>query len=380
VAGQIALATVLLIAASLFVRTLGRAYSADPGFTARTGLLASFDLNSAGIEAARGPEFYTRALERLSALPEVASATITTAMPLAIGGSSDTSPAIEGYTPAPNEDVVVYYGMVAPNFFSTLGIPIVEGRAIDARDRDGQAPVVVINETMARRYWPGRSAVGGRLKTGPEWTTVVGVAKDGKYGALNEAPRAVMYYPIQQVYRAGGTLVVTTNGPAGPAVAAVRRSLAELAPDLALSDVRTIDEHLAGAFAMPRVGAILLGVFGGLALVLASVGLYGVVAFAVSQRTREIGVRLALGAHRGTILRQILGESAWTCGIGLAIGVALALAASPALKSQLVNLSPTDVVSYGATVALLLGVTLVATWLPARRAASVDPVTALRID
>jgi len=380
VAGQIALATVLLVCAGLFVRTLARAGDADPGFSRRDGVLASFDLSSIGYDAAKGRAFYRDALARIEALPEVESATVSTLMPLSLGGGSDTSPVIDGYTPKPKEDVVVFYGMVGPKYFETLGVPIVSGRGIDATDRDGLTPVVVINETMARRYWPGGAAVGGRLKSGTEWSTVIGIAKDGKYGSLAESPRSVMYFPLDQTYRTNPMLIVATRGPASAATASIRRAISGLAPDLALADVRTLQEHLQTSVAIPRVGAILLSVFGGLSLVLAAVGLYGVVAFAVSQRTREIGVRLALGADRGTILRQVLREAAWTSGIGLVIGLGLALAAAPALRSQLINLSPTDGVTYAATAAILFSVSLAASWLPARRAASVDPVTALRMD
>lgn len=380
VASQIALATVLLVCAGLFARTLSRAGLVDPGFTQKQAVLVSFDLNSIGYNSEKGRAFYTQAAAALESLPEVKSATFTTILPLSIGGSADTSPAIEGYTPRANEEVVVYYGMVAPKHFETMGIPIVDGRAIDDRDLDGRANVVVINETMARRYWAGRSAVGGRLRTGDDWRTVVGVAKDGKYRSLSEPPQSLMYFPIQQVYRSGPNLVVATNGPAGASVASVRRAIGSVAPELALYDVRTMEEHLKMSVTIPRLGAILLSVFGGLALVLAAIGLYGVVAFAVSQRRREIGVRMALGAARGTILKQILGEAAWTSGIGLAAGLLLAFAAAPALKDLLVNLSPTDAVTYSATAALLMAVTLVASWLPARRAAGVNPVDALRID
>jgi macrolide transport system ATP-binding/permease protein len=380
VAGQIALATVLLVCAGLFVRTLAQAGSADVGFSERNAVLVSFDLSSVGYKADKGREFYTSLLSTLEALPEVKSATLTTQVPLSIGGSSDTSPIIDGYTPKPNEDVVVFYSMVGPKYFETFGIPIVEGRSIDDHDRDGQQMTVVIGETMAKRYWPGRSAVGGRLRTGDDWRTVVGVAKDGKYKSLNEKPISVMYFPIQQIYRADPELVVATRGSAGAAAATIRRAINGIAPELALYDVRTMEDHLRMSVTIPRLGAILLAVFGGLALVLAAVGLYGVVAFAVSQRRREIGVRMALGAGRATILRQIIGEAAWTSGIGLFIGIALALAASPALSSLMVNISSKDPATYATTVAVLLTVTLVASWLPARRAANVDPVEALRIE
>jgi ABC-type antimicrobial peptide transport system permease subunit len=209
---------------------------------------------------------------------------------------------------------------------------------------------------------------------------VAGVVKDGKYGTLNDPPRAVMYLPIQQIYRANPTLHVATRGPAEPAMEAVRRAMAELAPDLALYDVRTIEEHLRLSVAIPRIAAILLGLFGALAVTLSAVGLYGVIAFVVGQRTREIGVRLALGADRGAILRQVLGQGARTAAVGLAIGLAIALAAAPALSSLLVNVSPTDAVTYVATALLLFAVAMLATWLPARRASAVDPVEALRQD
>jgi predicted permease len=380
VVGQIALAMVLLVCAGLFVRTLAHTYDVDPGFSRRHAVLASFDLSSIGYTADQGRAFLSTALERLEALPDVESASVSTLVPLSASGGADTSPTIDGYAPRPGEEIVVYYGMVGRGYFETMGVPVLRGRGIDDRDRAGAEPVVVINDTMARRYWPDREAIGGRLRTGDDWITVVGVVKDGKYGTLNEAPRAVMYLPIQQVYRANPTVHVATRGPAEPAMAAVRRAMTELAPDLALFDVRTLSEHLRLSVAVPRMAAILLALFGGLALLLAAVGLYGVIAFFVGQRTREIGVRMALGAERATILRQVLGQGARTAGLGLALGLGLAVAASPALASLLVNLSPTDVPTYVATAVILFAVALLATWLPARRAAAVDPVEALRME
>lgn len=380
VAGQLSLATVLLVSAGLFIRTLLNAYDADPGFSRREGVLASFDLSSAGYDAAKGRAVYTSLLAALSAMPEVESASVSTILPLSLNGGSDTSPVIDGYTPKPNEEVVVFYGMVGPRYFDTMGVSIVEGRPITEDDREASQAVVVINQTMAKRYWPGRSAVGGRLRTSGEWATVVGVAKDGKYSSLTEAPRSVMYLPIQQIYRSNPVLHVATRGAAGAAIAPIRRTVARIAPELALYDVRTIREHLQISVAVPRVGAILLVIFGALALALAAIGLYGVVAFAVSQRTREIGVRMALGADRSDILRQVLGEATRTAVIGLVVGVGLAIAAAPALKSLMVNVSATDPLAYGATVVVLFAVALVAAWIPARRAASVDPVDALRTD
>lgn len=378
VVSQVALAMVLLISAGLFVRTLSNAYDVDPGFSRRDAVLASFDLSSLGLDETKGRALLDELMARSAAIPGVERASVSTVVPLNIGGGSDTSPVIDGYTPAEREEVTVYYGMVGPGYFETMGVPIVAGRGIDDRDRSEAAQVVVINEAMAQRYWPGRKAIGGRLRTGPEWKTVVGVAKTGKYGSLSEDPRSVMYFPIQQVYRADPVLHVATTGPAEPAIAAVRKVVAEIAPDLALYDVRTLEEHLRMSVAVPRMAALLLGIFGALALALAGIGLYGVVAFSVGQRTQEIGVRMALGADRGVILREVLSQGAWLTGVGLVIGLGVAMVAMPLLSSLLVNVSPTDVVTFAATGAILLVVALVAAWIPARRAALLDPVEALR--
>jgi predicted permease len=380
VVSQVALAMVLLIAAGLFVRTLANAYDVDPGFTRRHAVLASFDLSSLGYGPDKGLALMDALIARTAALPGVERVTVSTIVPLTVGGGSDTNPIIEGYTPAAHEDVTVYFGMVSAGYFETMGIPLIAGRAIDERDRQNAAPVVVINETMARRYWAGRDAVGGRLRTGPEWATVVGVAGAGKYGTLSEPPLSVMYFPIHQIYRPNPVLHVATSGPADPAIAAVRQVTAEVAPDLALYDVRTLDEHLRISVAVPRMAAVLLGIFGGLALVLAAIGLYGVVAFAVGQRTQEIGVRMALGARRGDILRTVLGQGARLAAVGLVAGSAVAAFATPLMASLLVNVSPTDAPTFVATGAVLLAVALLAAWLPARRAANLDPIQALRAD
>jgi predicted permease len=270
--------------------------------------------------------------------------------------------------------------MVGAGYFDTMGVPLVAGRAIDERDRATAAPVVVINETMARRYWPGREAVGGRLRISPEWATVVGVARDGKYGSLSEPAQAVMYFPIQQVYRPNPVLHVATTSPAVAAIAAVRQAVQDVAPDLALYDVRTLEEHMRMSVAIPRMAAMLLGLFGVLALTLAAVGLYGVIAFSVGQRTQEIGVRMALGADRGNILRQVLGQGARLASIGLVAGLVVAAAVMPLMSSLLVNVSPTDISTFAVTGGVLLAVALVAAWIPARRAATLDPVDALRAD
>lgn len=380
VASQVALAMLLLICAGLFLRTLGNAYDVDPGFTRRDAALASFDLSSAGFDEQRGLMFLDALVERVEALPGVEHASVSTLVPLSIGGGSDTSPEIDGYTRSPGEEVTVFYGMVGPKYFDTLGIPIVAGRAIDQRDRDGAAQAVVINETMARRYWPGRDPVGGRLRAGSAWATVVGVARDGKYGSISEPPLSVMYFPIHQSYRADPVLIVATRGSALPVAGTLRQAVSALAPNLALFEVRTLEEHMRMSVAIPRMAAVLLGIFGAVALTLAAIGLYGLIAFVVGQRTQEIGVRMALGADRRDIMRQVLWQGARLAGAGLAAGAALAAFATPLMGSLLVNVSPTDAATFLGTAAVLLTVALVAAWIPARRAAALDPVQALRAD
>ena len=378
VVAQVALAMVLLIAAGLFVRTLANSFDVDPGFSRRDAVLASFGLSSLQLDEAQGRALIDAVITRVEALPQVERASTSTFVPLSIGGAGDFDPPIEGYTPAEGEEVVVYYGMVAPAYFETMGIPIVQGRGITSGDRPGSQLSVVINETMAARYWKGREPLGGRVQIGEDWATVVGIARDGKYGQLTEAPRSVMYIPVLQNYRSDVVLHVATTGPAAPAIAAIQKAVAEVAPGLALYDVRTMEEHLRMSVAIPRMAALLLGIFGALALALAGLGLYGVVAFSVGQRTQEIGVRMALGADRGVILREVLSQGAWLTGTGLLIGVGVAAVAMPLLNSQLVNVSPTDLTTFAATGAILVIVALVAAWIPARRAASLNPVEALR--
>lgn len=378
VVAQVSLAMVLLIAAGLFVRTLSNAYDVDPGFSRREAVLASFGLSSLQLDETQGRALMDAMITRVEALPQVERASVSTFVPLSVGGASDFSPPIDGYTPAEGEEVVVFYGMVAPAYFETMGIEIVRGRAIAAGDRADSRLSVVINETMAKRYWSDREAIGGRVRIGEDWATVVGIARDGKYGQLTESPRSVLYIPVHQVYRSDAVLHVATTGPAGPAIAAVQKAVADVAPDLALYDVRTLQEHLRMSVAIPRMAALLLGIFGALALALAGIGLYGVVAFSVGQRTQEIGVRMALGADRGVILREVLRQGAWLTGVGLVIGVGVAAIAMPLLRSQLVNVSPTDITTFAATGLLLLAVALLAAWIPARRASLLDPVEALR--
>jgi len=324
--------------------------------------------------------FFRDLVTRLDALPGVDSAALTQNVPLNIGGTSDTSGDIEGYAPKPHEEIVLFYSSVTPGYFTTMGIPVLQGRAFTEADNADAPAVAIINETMAQRYWPGRNPVGGHIRQGGRTLTVVGVVRSGKYLSLGEQPRAFMYYPLAQAYAPGMVLVVKTAGDPDAVLPAIRRVARGLNADVPLFDVRTIAEHLDIALFMQRLAATLLGLFGVLALLLATIGLYGVVAYAVSQRTQEIGIRMALGAGPGQVMRLILREGMALTLAGCAVGLLLAAGVTRVFASQLVGVDPLDAVSFGGTAIVLALVALVASWLPARRAARVDPLSALRCE
>ncbi len=378
VVAQVALSVLLLVCAALFVRSLDRAQLVDPGYSLRQGLIASIDLLPNGYDEKRGIVFFQQMLARLSALPQVESATVAYAMPLDISSGSDMNVEIDGYQPRAGEEVPAYYNRVGPRYFETLGIPIVRGRAIDANDVDGKPLSVVINETMAKRYWAGRDPIGSTVRFGAGPATVVGIARDGKYGKLNEAPRNYIYIPVYQFFRPDMQLQVRTAGEPGAALQAIQGEIRKLDANLPLFDVRTVAEHMQLSVFIPKMASTLLGLFGGLALLLAVVGLYSVVAYSVAQRTREIGIRMALGAGRAAILGMVLRQGLILTAIGLGIGLGLAFAAAQAVKSQLLGVTSTDAVSFAGTTLALLFVACAACVIPARRASRLDPLSALR--
>ncbi|MGE5245778.1 MAG: ABC transporter permease [Betaproteobacteria bacterium] len=378
VVAQVALSLVLLVSAGLFLQTLRNAQALDPGFSLRNGLLASIDLMPAGYDAASGTAFFRNLLARVRETPGVEAATLTSNFPLGLGSSSDFNATVDGYSAAPNEELTVYYTRVATEYLRTMGIRLVAGRDISDRDTADRPLVGIINETMARRYWRDRNPIGGRIHVGRLTIEVVGVAADGKYGSITEQPRNYLYLPVQQRYRPDATLVVRTAGDPIGALPAIRREVHDLNPNLPLFDVDTVDTQLEASLFLQRLAASLLGGFGAVALMLATIGLYGVVAAATAQRTPEIGMRMALGATRRDILALVLKEGLGVTSVGLALGLAGAAAVTRLFQAQLVGVSARDAGSFAAMSALLAAVALAASYLPARRAASIDPMSALR--
>jgi macrolide transport system ATP-binding/permease protein len=342
--------------------------------------MASVDVFPSGYDTARGQVFFRRLLARLRAIPGVEGAALARTIPLGFSGNSSTGLQIEGYQPRKNEEVVVTYNDVSDGYFETLRIPIVNGRSFTERDGEDAPPVVIVNETMARRYWADGNPVGRYLKRGRERLEVVGVARDGKYRSLNEAPRPYMYFPLAQDYRSEVKVHLRSNAATGTALAAVREAFRELDPELPVTETMPIADHLKQAVFAQRIGATLLAIFGMLALTLAAVGLYGVMAYAVSQRTHELGIRLALGASPGELRRMVVASGMKVAAIGLVLGALGAAAVSRLLTSLLNGVSPTDPLTFGVVVALLAGVALVAALIPARRASAVDPIVALRYE
>jgi predicted permease len=377
VMGQVALSLVALVAAGLFLRSLGEAQKSDPGFEARRLLTLSFNLDLQGYDRPRGEGYVRELLARVRTVPGVEAAAVAQAGPLQ--GTFARTVFRDGKA-ADTDGTLVQVNAVAPGYFETMGVPVVRGRAIAEQDREGVTPVVVINQTMAERFWPGEEPIGQRFHFfGEDFSVeVVGVARNAKYNGLGEDPQPYIYAALGQRWSGNLTLVARTAGDPGTVLPTVQRTVRELDKQLPLVGVQTIGQLLHAGLWAPRAGAALLGVFGLLALVLAAIGIYGVTSFAVAQRAREIGIRMALGARRNDVLSLVLRQGMAVVALGLLVGLGAAFALTRFAASLLFGVSPTDPVAFGATSLLLAGVALAANLLPARRATAVDPVTVLK--
>jgi putative ABC transport system permease protein len=382
VVAQLALSVVALVAAGLFLRSLGRSKAVDRGFgDPRHVLVVSTDLFAAAYDRATGTAFVNRLLDRVSGMPGVRSASVSMFVPLGFSDQDYGGVTVEAYQPRRDEDMSLRYTAVGPDYFATMETPIVRGRPIAAADRDSALQVAVVNETFARHFWPGLDPIGRRLSMRDgEWITVVGVAKDGKYDALDEAPLPFIFRPFAQFYVTQPNLIVRTAGDPKALIEPIKRAFASLDPNAPFLDPRTLEEHIGPSVFIQRTGATLLGGFGALALLMAAIGIYGVMAYVVSQRTREMGIRVALGAGRREIVGLVLGQATGLVGAGLAIGAAAAFGVGVLLQSQLFGIKAYDVPTFAAILLMLAAVALLACWIPARRAARVDPVVALKYE
>jgi predicted permease len=383
VVSEIALALTLLIGAGLMIRSLQRLQAIDPGFDSERLLTMQVSLPSQRYGPDQMAAFSQQLRERLQALPGAQSVALASDLPLS--GSTSAGPIeLEGQ-PATSTDgeIRMYRHRVTPGFFSTLGIPLVKGRDFTTGDH-AQAPgVVIISEAMARRYWPNEDPIGKRLREpdqGATWQSIIGVAGEVKYRGLPQNPNADpdVYYPILQWPRADLYLAVRTGIEPDSLVTAVRDVLHKLDSNLPAYSVTTMAEQVANQTRQSRFSAWLLGIFGALALVLAAVGIYSVMAYAVQQRAREIGIRLALGARASDVLKMVLGQGMRLALLGVGLGLSAALALTQLMKRLLFGVVAADPLTYAALALLLTFVALLACWIPARRATKVDPMIALR--
>jgi putative ABC transport system permease protein len=379
---QVAMSTLLLVLAALFVRGLVSAQTLDRGLVTDGVLAASIDLESAGYNQARGAIVYEQLLERLERTPGLTSANIVDIVPLTLSNRAD-----EMVREGQRERVdatLVYRNRVTPGHFRTLGIPLVVGRDFDARDRAQAAAVVIVNETLARRFWPGENPIGKRLRELTDrgaprpWFEVVGVARDSKYATVGEDPKPFMYQPMAQEYTPAGVVMVKTRGNAADALPLVRAAVADIDPNIALFSVMTLDSATSISLLPVKVAAAVAGTLGVLALILGAIGLYGVMSYLVRQRTREIGIRMALGAQRGAVVELVTRHGMRWTGIGLAVGLAASFAVAKLIAGFLYGVGPADPTAFVGIALLLIGTAYVACYIPARRASRIDPLVALR--
>jgi putative ABC transport system permease protein len=378
---QVALSLALLVGGGLMLRALRQAQTIDLGYDPRRAIEMSFDLRLQGYDSAKGREFQKSLLERVRALPGVESAGAANIIPVDLHISSEPI-FIEGREPTRLAEAPrALTSNITPGYFQAMNTRLLRGRDFAEDDDDKAARVAIINETFARRFWPGEDPIGKRFALGgPESPKmqVVGVAQDGKYTGLNENRWPFVYRPQWQ-YRVGATtIVVRAESDSQKMIALVRGELQQLDPNMPVASARTLVERLSAPLLPARIVASALGGFGLLALLLAAIGIYGVMSYAVSKRTREIGVRMALGAQRGDVLRLVMGQGTALTLIGVAIGLLAAFGLTRLMKSVLFGVSATDPLTYAGVAALLTCVALLACYIPARRATRVDPMIALR--
>jgi putative ABC transport system permease protein len=380
---QTALAVMLLSAAGLLIRSFAELSAIDPGFRAEHALAVDLALPSAAYpEDEQVRAFYTTLEERVRGLPGVQAVGSSSSVPM--GGGYWGSPLLVEGLPAPDqdEDQVVQVRIVTPGLLPTMGVPILRGRGFQASDGPTSPRVALITESAAERYFPGRDPVGMRVsiprRNGPEWAEVVGIVGDVRGSDLAEEIEPGVYFAHSQFNGRQMSLVVRTGADPAALVAAVRREVQALDADLPIFNVRTLEEALGQAVSQPRFYMLLLSIFGATALVLSAIGIFGVMSYSVVQRTREIGIRIALGAAPGTVLRMVVGGALALAIGGVAIGLVGAAASTRLLSALLFGVSPVDPLTLVSAAVILTGVALVAGYLPARRAIRVDPMTALR--
>jgi macrolide transport system ATP-binding/permease protein len=375
---QVALSFVLLVGAGLLLRSLQRVRATSPGFSTHEVLDTSVNLVQAGYDAPRAQAFQDQLLERVKALPGVESVAFARMTPLSYGSYSSTLIAVDGYQPPLEEQLTVQYNEVGPDYFATVGIPLLSGREFTRADDESAALVAIVNETMAARYWAGRNPIGQRVQVKGRWMQVVGVAKDSKYQSVRETPKPFFYVPLRQNFSRSPVLFIRTSLSAQTMAPALLREVHALDGNLALFEVISLQEQLDRSTSPQLVAVTLVGVLGGLALLLSAIGLYGVMSYAVSQNTRELGLRMALGAGASNLLRLVMSRGLTLTGGGVLLGAAVALALTRLLGNLLYKVSSRDPLAFGSALLVMTLAAAAACFLPAWRATRTDPARILR--
>ena len=381
---EVALALVLLVGAGLLIRSFVHLINVDAGFQRDHTVTMRVSLaNSRYPDAAKRTQFYHNLFERIDGLPGVQAAGAVSFLPM-VGLGAATGYEVVGEPPAPaGQEPVCDVRVITNEYFKAMGIPLLRGRLFNEQDAADSTNKVIVNEAMARKHWPNQDPIGKKIKISWNDTRedeVVGVVGDVRHQGLDAIPRSMTYWPHARFAYPSMTLAVRTAGESGTVVSAVSRAIREQDPDLAVADVQTMDEVIDKSVAQRRLTMLILGIFAAAALVLAAVGIYGVISYSVTQRTQEIGIRLALGAQRSDVLRMVMRQSAVLALVGIAIGAAGAFALTRLMSDLLFQVKPFDPLTFAAVSGLLAGIAMLASFVPGRRATRVDPVVALRAE
>src|SRR6266853_1216258 len=380
VTSEVALAVVALVGAGLFLKSFQTARAIDPGFKPEGVALARFDFSSAGYDARQTDSYCRRLREQLERQPGVTAVSYDDSAPLGFSGGNWETLEVEGYVPGPNENMKIYRDLVSPGFFETVKIPLVEGRDFDLRDDATSLKVMIVNQEFVRRFLTNRSVLGRKVHGWGEWFTIVGIVKDSKYHRVTERSQPYFYIPMRQIFRPeyGLTFDVRTSGSVNEAISALRREATAIDPALTIFDAEPMTEYVAASLFGAKIAASLLSVLSGLGLLLAAIGLYSVMAYAVAQRTGEIGIRVTLGAQPRDIMRLVIRQGLSFAVAGLVVGSVAAAALARVVAAMLVGVGPADPLVYAAATGFTVLVTLASAAIPAWRALRVDPAVALR--
>jgi predicted permease len=380
VTSEVALAVVALVGAGLFLKSFQTARGMDPGFKPEGVALARFDFSTASYDARQTDSFCRRLREELERQPGVTAVSYDDSAPLGFGGGNWETLEVEGYVPGSNENMKIYRDLVSPGYFETMKIPLVDGRDFDLSDDATSLKVMIVNQEFVRRFLANRSVIGRKVHGWGEWFTIVGVAKDSKYHRVTESPQPYFYIPVRQIFQPEYGLMfdVRTSGSVNEAIAALRREAVVIDPALTIFDAEPMTEYVAASLFGAKIAASLLSVLSGLGLLLAAIGLYSVMAYAVAQRTGEIGIRVTLGAQPRDIMRLVVRQGIAFAAAGLVVGSLAAAALARVVAAMLVGVGPADPLVYAAATGFTVFVTLASAAIPAWRALRVDPAVALR--